>query len=99
MRDTVVSLPKTLKKSSANGHIVINVIPEVSGSGKRIPIVCNTPKINEYVGKDESKHRSQSLLDFLIDVVLAGINNSTEYNPLKEHVKITDDEELPITYE
>lgn len=99
MRDTVVSLPKTLKKSSANGHIVINVIPEVSGSGKRIPIVCNTPKINEYVGKDESKHRSQSLLDFLVNVVLAGINNSTEYNPLKEHVKITDDEELPITYE
>ena len=95
--ETRIALPKTLRSKSANGHIIINVVPEVSGSGNPIPIVCNTKQIDEHTGKDAANHRNQSLLDFLIEVVLSGINSVEHSQPLKEKIRIND-EEIPLTY-
>jgi hypothetical protein len=56
--EIVVSLPKNLKNSRANGHIVINVIPENSDARTQIPIICNTRTINDVLGVDRQKHRN-----------------------------------------
>ena len=96
--ETEIALPKTLKKASANGHIIINVIPENSGTGRPIPIVCNTPKINESVGTDKSNYKNQSLLDFLVETVLSELNNIEGGDPLAAKVKNTNGEEIPLTY-
>lgn len=94
---TEITLPKTLRKASANGHIVINVIPENSSSPIGIPIICNTPQINESIGKNLAKQRTQSLLDFLTEVILPQINEIEGDNPLSQKVRL-DDEEIPLTY-
>lgn len=96
--ETEIALPKTLKKTSANGHLIINVIPENSGMGRPIPIVCNTPKINESLGKDTSKHRHQSLLDFLTETILPELNDIEGGDPLAARIKNEDGEEIPLTY-
>ena len=97
-----VALPRTLKKASANGHIVINVIPENSGSGLPIPIVCNTPKIDATLGKNTKKPGGESLLDFLVNTVLIGLNNATGAKPLNSKVQVLDKSgeiiSLPLTY-
>ena len=96
--ETEIALPKTLKKTSANGHLIINVIPENSGMGRPIPIVCNTPKINESLGKDASNHRHQSLLDFLTETILPELNDIEGGDPLAARIKNEDGEEIPLTY-
>jgi hypothetical protein len=67
--ETQVALPKTLGKPSANGHLVINVTPKNSLTEAPIPIICNTPHINESLGKDKANHRNQSLLEYLTEVI------------------------------
>lgn len=97
--DAVIELPRSLRKGdSANGHIVINVRPENSESGAEIPIICNTPKIIATLGVDKANHRTQSLLDFLTEVVFRQINDIPGGNPLKERMK-NKGEEIPLTYE
>ena len=96
--ETEIALPKTLKKTSANGHIIINIIPENSGMGRPIPIVCNTPKINESLGTDKSNHRSQSLLDFLAETIFPELNDIEGAAPLSARIKNEDGEEIPLTY-
>lgn len=96
--ETEVVLPKTLKKENANGHLVIHVLPENSNLGKPIPIICNTPKINESLGVDKSNYRNQSLLDFLAEVVFPQINAVEIGNPLKENLEL-DGTEVPLTLE
>ena len=96
--ETEIALPRTLKKASANGHIIINIIPENSGMGRPVPIICNTPKINESVGVDKANHRTQSLLDFLAETVLPGLSEIEGGDPLNAKVRISDGEELPLTY-
>lgn len=95
----VISLPKTLKNSSPNGHVIINVIPDNSNTGRPIPIICNTPKINEVVGKDIQNHRYGSLLDFLVEDVLQQLNRVEGGNALKQRYVTEDGEEVPLTLE
>ena len=97
--DTKISLPTTLKKESANGHVVIYLTPKNSSLGKPIPIICNTPEINESLGVDKLNHRTQSLLDFLVETVLQQLNDVQGLAPLKEHLRDEDGDELPLTYE
>lgn len=93
--DVEVVLPKTLKTARANGHIVINVFPENSNLGKPIPIICNTPQINESLGKDKSNYKNQSLLEFLVDTVLQQIDSVEVGDPLEQYLEI-DGEEIPL---
>ena len=96
--ETEIALPKTLKKASANGHLVINLVPDNSISGSTIPIICNTPSLHENLGKDKANHRPQSLLDFLVETVLVGLNNVESARALDEKVIDQDGEEMPLTY-
>lgn len=96
---TKVTLPTTLKKASANGHIVIYIIPDNSNFGRQIPIICNTPKIDENLGKDKVNHKKQSLLDYLTQTVLQQLNEVQALDPLKQYLKDEDGQELPLTYE
>jgi hypothetical protein len=96
--ETQIALPKNLAKSSANGHIVINVIPKNSLTDAPIPIVCNTPQINESLGKDKPNHRNQSLLEYLTEVIFPQINEVEGGNVLNERVKDGDGNEIPLTY-
>jgi hypothetical protein len=79
---TEINLPRTLKNKSANGHIIINVIPENSKSTLPIPIICNTPKIDYNLGKSSDGRRTQSLLEFLTESVLPGLNDIESVTPL-----------------
>lgn len=94
---TEITLPKAIRKESANGHLVIHVIPDNSTSPVGIPIVCNTPQINESLGKNLAKHKTQSLLEFLTEVILPQINEIEGDDPLNNKVRL-DDEEIPLTY-
>ena len=95
----VVALPKTLKESSANGHIIINVTPENSNAGSLIPIVCNTPKINSTLGVDRENHRRGSLLDFIVFDVLQQLNNVEGGDPLNAKYFSEEYGEIPLTFE
>lgn len=94
----VIALPKNLKKSSPNGHIIINVIPDNSNTGVPIPIICNTPQIKENLGKDPKNHRSGSLLDFIVEDVLQQLNNVEGGNALNQRYVTKDGEEVPLTF-
>lgn len=96
--ETEIALPRTLKKTSANGHLIINIIPENSGMGRPIPIVCNTPKINESLGVDKANYKTQSLLEYLAETVFPGLNDVEGGDPLSARIKNEDGEEIPLTY-
>lgn len=95
--ETEIALPRNIKKASTNGHIIINLVPENSISGDPIPIVCNTPKLHDELGKDRANHRSQALVDFLVETVLVGLNEVESGKPLDEKVMYRG-EEMPLTY-
>ena len=92
-----ISLPKTLKNSSANGHIIINVIPDNSSTGNPIPIVCNTSEITEVLGKDKSRYRNGSLLDFIVEDVLQQVNRAEGGDALNKRYVTENGEEIPLT--
>jgi len=96
--ETEIALPKNLRNVRANGHLIIYVTPNNSDIGKPIPIICNTPKINESTGIDKANHKNQSLLDFLVETVLSGLNEVEGGDPLNAKVTDAEHTELPLTY-